>query len=66
MNNTILPFTDGTAALDHLFGRDAAGKRLVSSPILVLLDLNLPDMSGTDILARSRATSCCAGRRSSC
>ena len=55
VNNTILPFTDGTAALAYLFGEDAAGKRLVQSPILVLLDLNLPDMSGTDILARIKA-----------
>ncbi len=51
VNNTILPFTDGTAALAYLFGSEG-GKRTVHSPILVLLDLNLPDMSGTDILAR--------------
>ena len=51
VSNTILPFTDGTTALAYLFGMDG-GKRTVNSPILVLLDLNLPDMSGTDILAR--------------
>ena len=55
VNNTILPFSDGTAALAHLFGNGADGKRLVKLPILVLLDLNLPDMSGTDILARIKA-----------
>ena len=55
VNNTILPFTDGTAALDHLFGTNPDGKRAVQLPILVLLDLNLPDMSGTDILARIKA-----------
>jgi CheY-like chemotaxis protein len=55
VNNTILPFADGTSTLEHLFGKNAAGKRHVQLPILVLLDLNLPDMSGTDILARIKA-----------
>ena len=52
VHNPIVPFTDGTSALEHLFGLNAAGRRRVSLPVLVLLDLNLPDMSGTDILAR--------------
>jgi CheY-like chemotaxis protein len=55
VNNAILPFTDGTAALDHLFGTDQDGHRRVQLPVLVLLDLNLPDMSGTDILQRIKA-----------
>ncbi len=48
--NAIRHFTDGTSALDYLLGGDvgAAGK----GPALILLDLNLPDMSGTDILER--------------
>lgn len=48
--NDIRHFTDGTTALDYLFN-DAGGPAL-NGPALVLLDLNLPDMSGTDILAR--------------
>jgi CheY-like chemotaxis protein len=52
VSNTIVPFTDGTTALGYLFGMGDDGRRQVASPILVLLDLNLPDMSGTDILAR--------------
>ena len=49
VTNEIRHFSDGTTALAHLFGRGEASKR---EPMLVLLDLNLPDMSGTDILAR--------------
>ncbi len=50
VNNDILPFTDGTSAMAYLFGRNDAGARTVDHSLLVLLDLNLPDMSGIDIL----------------
>ncbi len=50
--NQITHKLDGTTALEHLFGR---GEHSKSDPLLVLLDLNLPDMSGTDILARIKA-----------
>jgi CheY-like chemotaxis protein len=52
VSNVIVPFADGTAALAYLFGTDAGGTRRQRDPMLVLLDLNLPDMSGLDILAR--------------
>jgi CheY-like chemotaxis protein len=51
--NDIRHFTDGTSALDYLF-RAPDGPAL-NGPALVLLDLNLPDMSGTDILAKIKA-----------
>ena len=55
--NEIRHFLDGTSALDFLF--DAPDGPANSGPALVLLDLNLPDMSGIDILARSRPTRSC-------
>jgi CheY-like chemotaxis protein len=50
ISNTINHFLDGTSALDYLF-RSPEGPAL-NGPALILLDLNLPDMSGTDILTR--------------
>jgi CheY-like chemotaxis protein len=50
--NAITHVADGTTAMAHLFDRGDHAKR---DPVLVLLDLNLPDMNGTDILARIKA-----------
>ena len=52
--NDIRHFTDGTSALDYIFN-DAGGPAL-NGPALILLDLNLPDMSGTDILAKIKGS----------
>ncbi len=48
--NDIKHFADGTSALEYLF--NAPDGPMLNGPALVLLDLNLPDMSGTDILAK--------------
>ena len=47
ISNEIIHFDHGQPALDYLFSEEVR----VNGPILILLDLNLPDMSGTDILA---------------
>jgi CheY-like chemotaxis protein len=52
VSNAILTFTDGTTAISYLFDENADCRRHQREPVLVLLDLNLPDMSGLDILAR--------------
>ena len=52
VNNEIIPFSNGTDALDYLFGADGSGLRHKGNALLILLDLNLPDMTGIDILRR--------------
>jgi len=48
VNNEIRHFENGTAGLEHLLDNGHA-------PTLVLLDLNLPDMSGTQILEKLKS-----------
>jgi CheY-like chemotaxis protein len=50
VNNEILPFTTGASALDFLLGADGTGMHHAGEALLILLDLNLPDMTGVDIL----------------
>ena len=47
ISNEIMHFDHGQPALDYLFSEDVRA----NGPMLILLDLNLPDMQGTDILA---------------
>jgi CheY-like chemotaxis protein len=50
VNNEIIPFTDGTSAVNYLFGKDGSGAEHKGRALLILLDLNLPDMTGIEIL----------------
>ena len=52
INNEIVPLADGASAMAFLFGPDGSGLVNKGRPLLILLDLNLPDMSGLDILKR--------------
>ena len=53
ISNDIKHFADGTSALEYLFN-DVSGPAH-SGPCMVLLDLNLPDMSGTAILEKIKS-----------
>ena len=53
ISNHLRHFLDGTSALKFLF-EDPDGP-LHNGPAMVLLDLNLPDMSGTEILSRIKS-----------
>ena len=55
VNNRIQPFANGTDAVHYLFGSDGSGKTSKGKPMLILLDLNLPDMTGVDILKRVKS-----------
>ena len=50
VNNEIKPFSDGTSAMNYLLGKDGSGLAHKGHALLLLLDLNLPDMSGIEIL----------------
>jgi CheY-like chemotaxis protein len=52
VNNQIIPFANGTDAIAYLLGRE----HRKGDPLLILLDLNLPDMSGIEILRRVKET----------
>ncbi|WP_454288449.1 response regulator [Rhizobium arsenicireducens] len=55
VNNEIIPFANGTEALDFILGKDRSGTVSIDRYLLILLDLNLPDMSGTDILEKVKS-----------
>lgn len=55
VNNQIIPFADGSSALDFVLGADRSGEASASRYLLILLDLNLPDMSGIDILEKIKS-----------
>lgn len=55
VSNEIVPFTNGTEALDFILGADRSGSAAIDRYLLILLDLNLPDMSGIDILEKVKS-----------
>ncbi|WAJ31625.1 response regulator [Antarcticirhabdus aurantiaca] len=55
VNNDIVPFANGTDALRYLLGEDGTGEASARRHLLILLDLNLPDMTGISILEAIKA-----------
>src|SRR6202166_1859654 len=62
VNNEIVPFSNGTAAVNYLLGSDGTGIAHKGEALLILLDLNLPDMTGIDILRRVKENTYLKGR----
>jgi CheY-like chemotaxis protein/DNA-binding XRE family transcriptional regulator len=52
-SNPVTVIRDGAAALDYLLGSSRPAARL--HPLLILLDLNLPKVSGVEVLRRIKA-----------
>ena len=55
VNNEIIAFADGSSALSYLLGPDGSGEASARRQMLVLLDLNLPDMTGIDVLVKIKS-----------
>jgi len=55
LTNTIHVVRDGVEALEFLFREGAQHDRASADPDLILLDLNLPRVSGKEVLARVRS-----------
>lgn len=59
ITNEIINFDTGRAALDFILGAGSAAHGdafTQEKSFLILLDLNLPDMSGVDLLAKLKAS----------
>ncbi|NAZ37049.1 response regulator [Rubellimicrobium sp. CFH 75288] len=52
VRNDIVAFQNGTDALAYLLGADGSGEASAKRHMLILLDLNLPDMTGIEVLER--------------
>ena len=56
ISNPVFRVEDGVEALDYLLGRGKYAERdLRETPVVVLLDLNLPRLSGLEVLAALRS-----------
>ena len=55
ISNNVIVARDGTEALDYLFGQGLyAGRDIEDKPVIILLDLKLPKISGMEVLKTVR------------
>lgn len=54
--NEVVVVGDGAEALDFLFKRGAFSERTNGNPVVILLDLKLPKVSGMEVLKQVRET----------
>lgn len=54
IENSIIKVGDGQQAIDYLFSTGAYEGQTPASPLLVLLDLNMPVLDGYQVLARMK------------
>lgn len=52
--NEVVVVSDGAEALDFLFKRGAFSERVNGNPVVILLDLKLPKISGMEVLKQIR------------
>jgi CheY-like chemotaxis protein len=52
LNNSIQHFSDGQAALDFFFNPKASRRRDAEQTYLILLDIRMPKVDGTEVLRR--------------
>jgi CheY-like chemotaxis protein len=55
VTNAIVTLGDGQQAIDYLFKEDTYAGATHALPLLLLLDVNLPGLDGTQVLARLKA-----------